>query len=57
MMGEANLRFARGDKDDAESICKEIIRQCEQMYICLLNVEFCGKLRFMKVSIESCCNM
>ena len=29
MMGEANLRYARGDTEDAETICKEIIRQCE----------------------------
>ncbi|KAF0289805.1 General transcription factor 3C polypeptide 3 [Amphibalanus amphitrite] len=28
MMGEANLRYARGDTEDAETICKEIIRQC-----------------------------
>ncbi|XP_037070809.1 general transcription factor 3C polypeptide 3-like [Pollicipes pollicipes] len=27
MMGEANLRYARGDTEVAETICKEIIRQ------------------------------
>ena len=27
LMGEANLRFARGEKEDAIKLCMEVVRQ------------------------------
>lgn len=32
LMGEANLRFARGDYETAEKMCFEVIRQCPDAY-------------------------
>jgi general transcription factor 3C polypeptide 3 (transcription factor C subunit 4) len=31
LMGEANLRYARGEKKDAMDLCKEVIRQVNSL--------------------------
>jgi hypothetical protein len=31
LMGEANLRYARGENEDAINLCKEIIRQVNSL--------------------------
>lgn len=38
-MGEANIRYARGDKEDAILMCMEIIRQggCKEANVFLKN--------------------
>ena len=33
LMGEANLRFARGDAETAERMCMEVIRQVSQQQL------------------------
>ena len=35
LMGEANIRYARGDKEDAILMCMEIIRQGMSQPLCV----------------------
>lgn len=35
LMGEANIRYARGEKEDAIMMCMEIIRQGRKVCVCL----------------------
>lgn len=38
LMGEANIRYARGEKEDAILMCMEIIRQGMQQPLCVLEL-------------------
>jgi len=40
-MGEANIRYARGEKEDAILMCMEIIRQgMKQTFVCVWSYQF-----------------
>ena len=44
VMGEANLRLARGDPTGAQKLCKEVIRQgvyvCENNHVLLSSIQY-----------------